>query len=238
MSTPTFSAAQREFEPARRSRCLVIGEVAQAHDGSLGLAHAFIDAIAHAGADAVKFQTHIAAAESTPAEPWRVRFSRRTRPATTTGGGWSSPRSSGAGSSGTPKSAGCCFSARRSRWRRWTCSSGFGIGAWKVASGEVGNIPLLDRMLETGKPILLSTGMSPIAELDAAVARVKSGVGRRWRFCSARRRIRARRRRSALNLIPVSASATAARSASRITPARSIPVWPPPRLAWRSSRCT
>ena len=56
--------------------CLVIGEVAQAHDGSLGTAHAFIDAIAATGADAVKFQTHIAAAESTPGEPWRVRFSR------------------------------------------------------------------------------------------------------------------------------------------------------------------
>src|SRR2546425_13284069 len=55
--------------------CLVVGEVAQAHDGSLGMAHAFIDAIANAGADAVKFQTHIAAAESTLAEPWRVKFS-------------------------------------------------------------------------------------------------------------------------------------------------------------------
>src|SRR5215813_8683238 len=53
----------------------VIAEVAQAHDGSLGTAHAYIDAIARAGADAVKFQTHIAAAESTPGEPWRVKFS-------------------------------------------------------------------------------------------------------------------------------------------------------------------
>src|SRR5918912_3381012 len=39
------------------------------------MAHAFIEAIARAGADAVKFQTHIAAAESTPGEPWRVKFS-------------------------------------------------------------------------------------------------------------------------------------------------------------------
>src|SRR5207237_9323784 len=67
--------------PASRSNpdqgvgCMVIGEVAQAHDGSLGFAHAFIDAIARAGADAVKFQTHIAAAESTPAEAFRVKFS-------------------------------------------------------------------------------------------------------------------------------------------------------------------
>ena len=44
--------------------CFIVAEVAQAHDGSLGMAHAYIDAIANAGADAVKFQTHIAAAEA------------------------------------------------------------------------------------------------------------------------------------------------------------------------------
>lgn len=55
--------------------CFVIAEVAQAHDGSLGTAHAFIDAIAAAGADAVKFQTHFADAESSPLEPFRVKFS-------------------------------------------------------------------------------------------------------------------------------------------------------------------
>src|SRR3954469_19240379 len=62
---------------APSQRCFVIAEVAQAHDGSLGQAHAFIDAAARAGADAIKFQTHIAAAESTPAEPWRVKFSQQ-----------------------------------------------------------------------------------------------------------------------------------------------------------------
>jgi len=59
------------------SRSLIIAEVAQAHDGSLGTAHAFIDAIANAGAQAVKFQTHIADAESSPDEPWRVKFSKQ-----------------------------------------------------------------------------------------------------------------------------------------------------------------
>src|ERR1044071_8292374 len=61
--------------PRAQRRCRIIGEVAQAHDGSLGMAHAYIDSIANAGADAVKFQTHIAAAESTPGEPWRTSFS-------------------------------------------------------------------------------------------------------------------------------------------------------------------
>lgn len=41
--------------------CFVIAEIAQAHDGSLGCAHAYIDAVAEAGVDAVKFQIHITA---------------------------------------------------------------------------------------------------------------------------------------------------------------------------------
>ena len=59
----------------KQDPCIIVGETALAHDGSLGLAHAFIDVVADSGADAVKFQTHIAEAESTPEEPWRVKFS-------------------------------------------------------------------------------------------------------------------------------------------------------------------
>jgi N-acetylneuraminate synthase len=47
-----------------------------------------------------------------------------------------------------------------------------GMPVWKVASGEIGNVPLLDVMIATGKPIILSSGMSDLAELDKAVARV------------------------------------------------------------------
>src|SRR5207253_2594547 len=42
-----------------------------------------------------------------------------------------------------------------------------------IASGEVGNLPLLDRVAATGKPVILSTGMSPLAEIDAAVDRLQ-----------------------------------------------------------------
>jgi len=55
----------------------IIAEIAQAHDGSLGIAHAYIDAAAEVGADAVKFQTHIANAESTLDEPFRIKFSKQ-----------------------------------------------------------------------------------------------------------------------------------------------------------------
>ena len=43
----------------------VIAEVGLAHEGSMTLAMSYIDAISAAGADAVKFQTHIAESEST-----------------------------------------------------------------------------------------------------------------------------------------------------------------------------
>ena len=54
-----LTAPAEAFAPA-----FLIAEVAQAHDGSLGFAHAFIDLAREVGADAIKFQTHIAAAET------------------------------------------------------------------------------------------------------------------------------------------------------------------------------
>lgn len=53
----------------------IIAEIAQAHEGSLGIAHSYIDALATTGVDAVKFQTHIASAESSEFEEFRVKFS-------------------------------------------------------------------------------------------------------------------------------------------------------------------
>ena len=50
----------------KKSKPLIIAEVGQAHDGSLGIAHSYIDAVADAGASAIKFQTHYANEESTP----------------------------------------------------------------------------------------------------------------------------------------------------------------------------
>ena len=48
-----------------------------------------------------------------------------------------------------------------------------GMPAWKIASGEANNYPLLERMAQTGQPILLSSGMSPWSEIDATVQHIK-----------------------------------------------------------------
>jgi N,N'-diacetyllegionaminate synthase len=154
--------------------CLVIGEVAQAHDGSLGLAHAFIDAIADAGADAVKFQTHIAAAESTPGEPWRVAFSRQDA---TRYDYWKRMEFSEDAWHGLAKHAvdrGLLFLSSPFSHEAVGLLTRVGVAAWKVASGEVGNGAMLDAMAATGKPMLLSSGMSTLAEIDGAVACVRA----------------------------------------------------------------
>jgi len=154
--------------------CLIIGEVAQAHDGSLGMAHAFIDAIADAGAHAVKFQTHIAAAEGTPDEPWRVRFSPQDD---TRYNYWKRMEFTEEQWHGLKRHAderNLMFLSSPFSMAAVDLLTRVGVAAWKVASGETNNTPMLERMIATELPIILSTGMSLVDEIDAAVALVQS----------------------------------------------------------------
>ena len=155
-------------------RCLVIGEVALSHDGSLGLAHAFVDAIADAGADAVKFQTHIAAAESTPSEPFRVKFSKQDATRYDYWTRMEFTEDQWHGLAAHCQDRGVLFISSPFSIEAVELLQRVGQPLWKIASGEAGNTLLLDRVLETGAPVLLSTGMSPLSEIDAAVARVKA----------------------------------------------------------------
>jgi N,N'-diacetyllegionaminate synthase len=160
--------------PIGQGRCLVIGEVALTHDGSLGLAHAFVDAIAAAGADAVKFQTHIAAAESTPAEPFRVAFSRQDATRYDYWRRMEFTEDEWRGLAEHCRQRGVLFISSPFSLEAVDLLERVGQPLWKIASGETSNTRLLDRVLDTGSPVLLSTGMSPMAEIDSAVARVRA----------------------------------------------------------------
>lgn len=145
-----------------------------AHDGSLGTAHAFVDAVAEAGADAIKFQTHIAEAESTPGEPWRVRFSPQDA---TRFDYWKRTAFSAEQWEGLARHArerGLLFLSTPFSEEAFALLEAVGVAAWKVASGEVTNRPLLERMAATGRPVLLSTGMSTLEEIDRAVAWIRA----------------------------------------------------------------
>lgn len=154
--------------------CLIVGEVGQTHDGSLGMAHAFIDAIAEAGADAVKFQTHIAAEESTPEEPWRVRFSTQDRSRYDYWKRMEFTEEQWKGLMQHADEKGLLFLSSPFSEEAVMLLARIGVPAWKVASGEVGNVSLLDSMLTVDAPVLVSTGMSPMKEIDDAVARIKT----------------------------------------------------------------
>lgn len=156
-------------------RCFIVGEVAMAHDGSLGLAHAFVNAVADAGADAVKFQTHIAAAESTLTEPFRVQFSRQDATRYDYWARTSFTADQWRTLADHCRERGVTFLSSPFSVEAVDLLDGLGVPAWKVGSGEVGNTQLIDRMVTTRKPVILSSGMSPLAEIDAAVERVRRG---------------------------------------------------------------
>jgi len=155
-------------------KCLIIAEIAQAHDGSLGTAHAYIDAAAKAGADSIKFQTHIADAESTLADQWRVKFSFQDD---TRFDYWKRMEFSAEQWAGLKKHAdekGLIFLSSPFSIEAVELLENIGMEAWKIASGEISNTPMLNRIMETGKPIIISSGMSDIEELDKLFTKIKA----------------------------------------------------------------
>jgi N-acetylneuraminate synthase len=164
-------------DPASYQECTIIGEIAQAHDGSLGMAHAYIDAIANAGADAVKFQTHIASAESTPQEPWRVRFSKQDA---TRYDYWKRMEFTSEQWLGLKQHAderGLLFLSSPFSMTAFELLKQIGVAGWKLASGEIGSPDIIDAVAATGEPVLISTGMSSFDEVDQVVERVKAANG-------------------------------------------------------------
>ena len=146
--------------PSPTAPCTLIAEIAQAHDGSLGTAHAMVDAAAEAGADAVKFQTHIADAESSPAEPWRKRFSPQDE---TRYDYWKRMEFSESQWLALREHAvekGLLFLSSPFSMEAVALLERVGVAGWKVASGEVTNYLMLDAMCATRKPIILSSGYS------------------------------------------------------------------------------
>jgi N-acetylneuraminate synthase len=148
----------------------VIAEIGLNHNGDVEIAKQLIDVAAAAGAQAVKFQKRTPAI-STPEHmksqlretPWgtmtyleyryRVEFSREQYIeigdyATLLGLSWfASPWDEGA----------------------VEFLEDLGVVAHKVASASVTDIPLLQALARTGKPIILSTGMSTMDQIDRAV---------------------------------------------------------------------
>lgn len=155
------------------SNPFIIAEIGQAHDGSLGMLHSYIDALAPTGIDAIKFQMHIPEAESSDYESFRVKFSYEDE---TRYDYWK--RMSFTLQQWKEIKAHCdevgleflCspFSNLAVDWLEE-----IDVKQYKIGSGEVNNFLILEKIAKTGKHIILSSGMSSFEELDKTIAFLK-----------------------------------------------------------------
>ena len=151
----------------RESCIYVIAEVGSVHDGSFGNAKQLIDVAAECDADAVKFQTHIAAAETlrgAPMPPYftgEPRYEYFERTAFSLEQWWELKARC--------QERGMEFLSSPFSVEAVELLEQVGVARYKIPSGEVTNLPYLEVIAQTGKPVLLSSGMSSWAELDEAV---------------------------------------------------------------------
>jgi N,N'-diacetyllegionaminate synthase len=150
------------------TRVFIIAEAGMNHDGSLGNAIRMAEVAAECGADAVKFQLHDAAAETIRDAPPPPYFTHESR--------WEYFRRTAFSDEQWRTLKDACDRAGI----EFLCSAfslealerldGLGVARHKLGSGEVTNLELVRAAAGTGKPLLLSSGMSSWAELDDAVA--------------------------------------------------------------------
>lgn len=139
----------------------VIGEIGFNHEGDLRLGMKMIESAAGAGVDAVKFQTYQAASlvlES--AEHFRV----------IKGGELSLEDHQRLAQAA--QACGAAFLSTPFSRESVDILEKVNVPAYKVASMDVTNLPLLRYIGRTGKPVLLSTGMATLGEIAEAIEAV------------------------------------------------------------------
>lgn len=150
-----------------RTSVYVIAEVGSVHDGSFGNAKKLVEVGAACGVDAVKFQTHISAAETLRDAPMPPYFKGEPRYEYFERTGFSHEQWAELKEHCDTQHVDFISSPFSNE--AVDLLEAVGIARYKIASGEVTNIPLLDTVARTGKPVILSSGMSSWAELDEAV---------------------------------------------------------------------
>jgi len=160
---------------------VVIAEMSGNHDGSLDKALDIVRAVADSGAQVLKLQTYTAdtitiRSDSAPFrvssghELWGGRTLYELYEQAHTPWEWHEPIFELARDLGLE-----VFSSPFDPTAVDLLSS-LGAPAFKIASSELVDLPLIRRVAETGKPVIISTGMGTLAEIDAAVAAAR-GTG-------------------------------------------------------------
>lgn len=156
----------------------MIAEMSGNHNGSLDRALEIVRQAAKAGADAIKLQTYTPATLTVdsrrpeffiddPESPWHGRRLWELYEEAHTPWDWHGPIFDLARSLGLA----CVSTVFDESSLRFLTDCG--VDAIKIASFELIHIPLLEKVACIGKPILLSTGMASLAEIDDAVAALR-----------------------------------------------------------------
>lgn len=145
----------------------VIAEIGNNHDGDIQQAKELIEAACEAGADAVKFQTHIADAEMLPSTPTpphfdepRFEFTRRMELSL----------EEHIVLKLFAEERGLVFLSSPFSVEAVDLLNRVEVAAYKIASGEVTNPPLIEAVAATGRPVLMSSGMSGLTQIEGAVS--------------------------------------------------------------------
>lgn len=149
----------------------IIAEVGSVHDGSLGNALRLIDAAAECRVDAVKFQTHIPEAETLPDAPQPSFFKEEPR--------FEYFRRTGFRLEEWQKierrcdERGVVFLSSPFSNQAVDLLESLKMSHYKIPSGEVTNLAMLEKIARLNKPVLLSSGMSSWSELDLAIETIR-----------------------------------------------------------------
>lgn len=162
------------FEQTEKTsnRTFIIAEAGVNHNGSLDLAHKLIDVAADAKADAVKFQTFRAEGVATVEAP-KAEYQIRTTGSD--GDQLTMIRSLELPAIHYPElikhcdDRGIMFMSTPHDWEAIDILDELNIPAFKVGSGDLTNLPFLKQIAKKGRPIILSTGMGTLSDVDEAV---------------------------------------------------------------------
>jgi len=152
-------------------KTFIIAELGNAHEGSIGLAKKMIEAVAECGVDAVKFQTHIFEAESLKDAPNSSWFQGESREEYLIRTAFNLEEHKELKK--FSEDLGLEYISSSFSLEAIDLLEQVGVKTHKIPSGEVNNLPYLEKLAKTGKKILLSTGMSSWEEIDKAVSILK-----------------------------------------------------------------
>lgn len=149
-------------------RPLVIPEIGINHGGSLQVAKQMVDAAHRAGARLIKHQTHICADEM-------CAEARKVIPGNTNISIYDVMESCSLSEDEElqlkeyVESYGMIYLSTPFSRAAADRLEKFGVHAYKIGSGELNNIPLVEHVAEFGKPMILSTGMNDLNSIHKAV---------------------------------------------------------------------